>query len=78
MHVPLEHVPPVMQRLPPLQGVPSATLVLPVHCPDELHVAVPDTQSLTQVVPAILVAYEHVPSPLQVPGWWHWSGSAQV
>jgi hypothetical protein len=32
----------------------------------------------SQVVPFALDANEHVPSPLQVPGWWHWSGAAQV
>jgi len=29
-------------------------------------------------VPAALLAEEQVPSPLQVPGWWHWSGAAHV
>jgi hypothetical protein len=28
--------------------------------------------------PSGLLAKEQVPSPLQVPGWWHWSGLAQV
>src|SRR5207244_13195120 len=29
-------------------------------------------------VPSDLSAYEQVPSPLQVPASWHWSGGAQV
>ena len=67
MHVPLEHVPPVMQRLPPLQDVPSATLVIPVHCPDELHVPVPDTQSLalpSPQLPLVRGVDAHVEVPL--------------
>jgi hypothetical protein len=31
-----------------------------------------------QVVPLVLFANEQVPSPLQVPAWWHWSGAAQL
>ena len=71
VHVPLAHVPPVKQRLPPLHEVPSAALV-PVHCPDELQVAVPDTQSLMQVVPLVATGFEHTPVPgLHVPAEWH-------
>lgn len=78
LHVPLAQVPPVKQRLPPLQVVPSAALV-PVHCPDELHVAVPDTQSLTQVVPPVATGFEHAPVlVLHVPAVWHWSEAVQT
>lgn len=74
MHVPVEHFPPVKQRLPPLQEVPSATLVPPVHCPDPLQVAVPETQSLalTQVVPLAATGFEHAPVlGSHVPAVWH-------
>jgi hypothetical protein len=39
-----------------------------------------DVQALPslQAVPSVLFANEQVPSPLHVPGWWHWSGAAQV
>ena len=32
----------------------------------------------SHAVPSDLSAYEQVPSPLQVPASWHWSGGAQV
>src|SRR5438477_28309 len=31
-----------------------------------------------QAVPSVLLAKLHVPSPLQVPAWWHEAGAAQV
>src|SRR5438094_10584688 len=34
--------------------------------------------SSSQAVPLDLLAKEQVPSPLQVPVSWHWSGAAQV
>src|SRR2546429_198872 len=32
----------------------------------------------SHAVPSDLLAQEQVPSPLQVPAWWHWSGGTQV
>src|SRR5438132_918294 len=45
----------------------------PVHTSVLVH-ALPSLQA----VPLALLAKLHVPSPLQVPAWWHWSGAAQV
>src|SRR5437870_8148349 len=45
----------------------------PVHSSVLVH-ALPSSQA----VPLALLAKLQVPSPLQVPAWWHWSGAAQV
>src|SRR5205823_5287074 len=44
----------------------------PVHTSVFVH-ALPSLHA----VPSALLAKLHVPSPLQVPAWWHWSGAAQ-
>src|SRR5204862_100761 len=54
-----------------LYAVPPQTP--PVHTSVLVH-AFPSLQA----VPSALLAKLHVPSPLHVPAWWHWSGAAQL
>jgi len=63
-----------------VQLVPADTK-LGLQVPKPSHVSGRSQSVLLELphgVPAALLAKEQVPSPLQVPGWWHWSGAAHV